>query len=148
MVLVDAETGEHEPKHEMERLFLWTELQEPEQEILLAETVNELALDEDFIAGNSSEMWEKLSHALVWEVTFRGWVLVKQITYRQAKMFYRQPYVAWCYGHCHVVWYPSAKGWRVASEICLEVKYFKACTESEVGVDSYSLADYFWGIAF
>lgn len=90
MVLVDAETGEHEPKHEMGRLFLWTELQEPEQEILLAETVNELALDEDFIAGNSSEMWETLSHALVWEVTFRGWVLVKQITYRQAEMFYRQ----------------------------------------------------------
>lgn len=73
----------------MWRLFLWTELQELEQEILLAETVNELAVAEDFIADNISEMWEKLSHTLIWEVTFHGWVLVKQITYRQ-------PYVAWC----------------------------------------------------
>lgn len=71
----------------MGRLLLWTELQEPEQEILLAETVNELALAEDFIAGNISKMWEKLSHALVWEVTFCDRVLVKQITTGKLKCF-------------------------------------------------------------
>lgn len=80
----------------MGRLFLWTELWELEQEILLAETVNEWAVAVYVIMDNVSEMWKKLSHAFVWEVTIHDWILVKQIIYRQSEMYYRVLYTL-CY---------------------------------------------------
>lgn len=95
-VSTDTETGEREPKHKIGRLFSWTELWELEQEIVLAETVNEWAVAVDFIMDNVSEMWEKLSHAFVWEVTVHDWILVKQIIYRQSEMYYRE-FHALCY---------------------------------------------------
>lgn len=72
VVSKDTGTGEQELKHKTRRLFLWTELWELEQEIVLGETVNELVVAGYFIMDDILEMWEK-SHTLVWKVTFESW---------------------------------------------------------------------------
>lgn len=72
LISKDTETGEWEPKHKTRKLFLWTELWELEQEIVLGETVNELVIAEYFIMDDILEMWEK-SYTLIWKVSFGSW---------------------------------------------------------------------------
>lgn len=150
LVSKDTETGEQEPKLKTRRLFSWTELRELEQEIVLAETVNELAVAVYFIMDNILEMWEKLSHTLVWKATFGSWwnklptgnlkctkgSLTCSVTRGTVRTTMKCGIFRW--------------RWQAGSEIYFVIKYFKGlnCQNSQRIWRRDGFLFTYWGLAY